>query len=467
VKECKGSERWVFVWIIIVTGLILFFNLWGRSLENHGYTRYAEVAREMVRSREWVVPHLNGEIFIDKPPLLFWLIALPSSLYGSVTPFLARLPSAFSALISIIILFLWGKRIYGTTQSGLVAGGILLSSYQFFFQARLAKTDMLLCLFILLSLYFFYMGCGENIRKRYLFYSLSFLSIGLGVLTKGPFGLFIPLLIILVYLIKERRWGLWISKEFILGYVILALTILPWIFLFIHRLGLEQSIALVKGTQILSRTAPIYFYFVKIWGEFAPWSVLLPLLFISLWRQRNGLWSREESFFLIWFLVLIILLTLFKYKASRYFLPALPPLALMIGGIWKRRFSSFLIPFLLFIILWHSIEFNWIREDMTFSPGMLMTSELRPIVNESSLTGYRLDESTVEEIDFYLDRVIPILKTAKDLSSQLREGEKSWILMPKETYEEVRSQRDLSMVFVHEFPYKDIKGRGRLVLVSN
>jgi hypothetical protein len=104
---------------------------------------------------------------------------------------------------------------------------------------------------------------------------------------------------------------------------------------------------------------------------------------------------------------------------------------------------------------------------MTFSPGMLMTSELKPIVNESSLTGYRLDESTIEEIDFYLDRVIPILKTAQDLSSQLRKEEKSWVLMPKEAYEGVRSQRDVPVVFVHEFPYKDIKGRGRLVLISN
>ncbi len=82
------------------------------------------------------------KIFIEKPPLLFWLIAIPSSIYGSVTPLLARWPSAFSAWMGVIILFLWGKRIYGTTQSGLIAGGVLLSSYQYFFQARLAKTDI-------------------------------------------------------------------------------------------------------------------------------------------------------------------------------------------------------------------------------------------------------------------------------------------------------------------------------------
>ena len=89
----KVKERWIIGSFVLISGLILFFNLWTRSLENHDYVRHAEVAREMIRSGEWVVPHLNGEVYIDKPPLVFWLIALPSSIYGGVTPFLARLPS--------------------------------------------------------------------------------------------------------------------------------------------------------------------------------------------------------------------------------------------------------------------------------------------------------------------------------------------------------------------------------------
>ena len=157
-----------------------------------------------------------------------------------MTPLIARLPSALSAWIGVIILFLWGKRVYGTTLSGLISGGVLLSSYQYFFQARMAKTDMLLCLFILLSLYFFYLGYRELERKRYFFHGLSFFFMGLGVLTKGPFGLFIPFPIISAFLIKERQWKILVSKEFILGYVILALTVLPWVLLFIQRVGLDR-----------------------------------------------------------------------------------------------------------------------------------------------------------------------------------------------------------------------------------
>ena len=460
-KEWKGIEGLTIGCFIIFSGLILFFNLWARSLENHGYLRYAEVAREMIRSGEWVVPHLNGEVFIDKPPLLFWLIAIPSSIYGSVTPLLAKWPSAFSAWMGVIILFLWGKRIYGTTQSGLIAGGVLLSSYQYFSQARLAKTDTLLCLFILLSLYFFTLGYGEVRRRRTLFYGLSFFSMGLGVLTKGPFGL-IPLFIVFVFLIKERRWRILIRREFILGYIILALTVLPWISLFISRVGLEQYIALMKGTQILTRKAPIYFYFVEIWGQFFPWSLLLPFLFFYLWRQRNRLWHFRESFFLIWFIVLLTLLTLFKYKASRYLLPALPPLALMIGGMWRKRVVYFLVSFLFVLSIWHVREYYWIKKDLSYSPGMVLVGELMPVIKESTLFGYQLDTSTIEEVNFYLDRVIPILKKMEDLPGPLRRGEERWVLMPKEVYEGDQVQGSLSVVFVQEFLYK----HGKLVSVS-
>jgi 4-amino-4-deoxy-L-arabinose transferase-like glycosyltransferase len=464
VKEWKQNDRLVLVCAILASGLILFFNLGTKSLENHGYTRYAEVAREMIRSGEWVVPHYNGEVYLDKPPLLFWLIAIPASLHGSVTPFIALLPSALAAWIGVIFVFFWARRVYGSDKAGLISAGILLSAHQYFFEARLAKTDILLCLFILLSLYFFHLGYRDPGRRRYLFVGLSFFSMGLGILTKGPFGFFIPILVIAVFLIKERRWKVWISKPFLLGYAILVPVVLPWVILFIERVGFHETIKLVRETQILSRYAPFYFYFIQIWGEFAPWSVLFPFLFFYLWKERNQLWHSEESLFLIWFIVLFILLTLFKYRAPRYLLPVLPPLAFMIGGRWKKKMTFFLIPFFLFIMIWHGIEYYWIGKDDAYSPGMVLVRELRPFLRESALSGYQLDVSTVEEINFYLDPVlpIPILEAAKNPGEQLKKNGKGLILMPKGVYEELRARGDHSLAFVQEFRYK----KGELVLIS-
>jgi 4-amino-4-deoxy-L-arabinose transferase-like glycosyltransferase len=464
VKEWRLEERWIMGFFIMGSGLILFLNLWGRSLENNGYIGYAEVAREMVRSGDWVVPHANGEVFIDKPPLLFWLIAIPSYLYGSVTPLIARLPSFFSAWIGVFILFLWGKRVFGKTWSGLMAGGILLSTYQYFFQARLAKTDILLCLFIILSLYFFYLGYEASEKRRYLFNGFAFFFMGLGVLTKGPLGLFPPLIILAVFLIKNREWKMLVSKEFILGYLILALTVLPWVLLFVHRIGLDQTITLVKENQILTRRAPIYFYFIRIWLQFFPWSLFLPFLALYLWRQGGKIWYSKESFFLVWFIVYFVILTLFKFRVSRYLLPALPPLALMMGGMERKKLVPFLIVFLLAISVWHGRECYWIKRDCSYSPGMVLVTELKPFLKESSLFAYGLEGSTVKEINFYLDPItpIPILRHPDELLKQWGESEKEIFLMPVEAFEKIQSRWSTPIIVCQEFRYK----KEKLVLVS-
>jgi hypothetical protein len=139
-------------------------------------------------------------------------------------------------------------------------------------------------------------------------------------------------------------------------------------------------------------------------------------------------------------MVLFVLLTLFTYRASRYLLPALPPLVLMIAGMWRKKFLSFLIPFLGAILIWHSVEFYGISKNLSHSPGMVLAGELRPFFKESTLIGYRVDRGTVEEINFYLDPVVPIplIKRSENLSDQLMKKERVLVLMPKEVYFGIR-----------------------------
>ena len=462
-EDGRQRELSLLFGFIFVSGLILFLNLWARSLENHGYLRYAEIAREMIRSGDWIVPHYNGEIFVDKPPLLFWLIALPSSIHGTVTPLLARLPSFFSAWIGTLVIFFWAKRVYGSNLSGLVAAGVLLSSYQFFFEARLARTDMLLCCLVLLALYCFYLGYGETGRRRYFLFGLSFLFMGLESLTKGPSVPLLPFLVIVVFLLKEKRVKMLIGKEFMLGYLIFMLAVLPWPLLFIDRVGLDKAVSLVKAATILTRKEPVYFYFLQIWVRFAPWSLLLPVMAVDLWRRRGKVLRGPDSFFLIWFVVFFVVLTLFNYRAARYLLPALPPLACMVGGMWKRKLSYFLVPLLLFVTVWHLIDVYWIRQNVSHSPGQLLAEELRPWVKGISLSSYQLDPGIAEGVNFYLDRVMPILKKPREISEYLRGGQGRLVLMSRGVYEKIAQQRIFAMVISKEFEYKEEK----LVLVSD
>ena len=118
---------------------------------------------------------------------------------------------------------------------------------------------------------------------------------------------------------------------------------------------------------------------------------------------------------------------------------------------------SFLTAFCFFILIWHAVEVYWLRGNLSHSPGMVLAGELKPLLDGSTLSGYGLDVSTVEEINFYLDRVIPISKKAEHLSG------KKFVLMPEEVYRGLRAGGNDSLLLIREFQYKE----GRLVLVSS
>jgi 4-amino-4-deoxy-L-arabinose transferase-like glycosyltransferase len=134
--------------LLVISFVTIFFQLGARILENQCYIRYAEVAREMIRLGDWIVPRLEGELFLNKPALIIWLIALPSAFVGKVTPLLAKLPSALSAVAIIGLAYFLGKRMFRNFRVGAIAGLILLSSKEIFWQARTARADMVVTLFL-------------------------------------------------------------------------------------------------------------------------------------------------------------------------------------------------------------------------------------------------------------------------------------------------------------------------------
>ncbi len=435
---------------------ILFFNLWGRSLENRDYLRYAEVAREMIRSGDWVVPRFNGEIFIHKPPLLFWLIALPSNLYGAVTPFIARLPSAFFAWIGAIVVYLWGRNLWGEDTFGFISSGVLISSYLYFWQGRIARTDMLFSVLILLSLYFFYLSDQKG--RSYFLSSLSFSFMGLAGLTKGPVGIFFPLLIIFLYLLKQRQLKSFVQKKFLLGYLIIAFISVAWVVPFLCEVGLDSALKIWKETRILSRHAPFYLYGLRIWVDFAPWSIFLPFLFYHFWKKEK---KPVEIFLILWFVGLFFLLTLFPTKAPKYLLPAFPALALLIGGFWqKRSLILFGVLFLGSILAWHGNEFRLIRQNEIRTYGLHLSNELNPYRNKDIL-GYRIDGDILGKLSFYGDKTIFGVNQAEDLKKKIK-GKGEVILVTTEMgFQDLINNR-VEVTLLKKIDYK----KGSLILTQ-
>ncbi|MCX8116828.1 MAG: glycosyltransferase family 39 protein [Desulfobacterota bacterium] len=407
----------------------LFFNLWGRSLENHDYLRYAEVAKEMIRSGDWVVPRLNGEIFLHKPPLLFWLIAIPSKLYGEVTPFLARLPSALFAWIGVLVVYFWGRTLWKGERYGLISAGVLLSSYLYFWQGRIARTDMVFSVLILLSLYFFYLAYpGRKIGLH----GLSFFFMGLAGLTKGPVGILFPLSLMILFLMTRRELRLLLRKEFLIGYLGVVFLFGLWLVPFLHHVGWDEALRVWRETKILTRKAPFYLYGYRVWLDFAPWSIFLPSLVLYYWKKER---NPDETFLILWFLGLFSLLTLFPVRAPKYLLPALPALALLMGGFWRTRAPILLgVISLAAIVTWHGYELKLIQGNEKRSRGMVIEKALRPYRKEN-LFAYQMDVDLLTKINFYGDPIVPQVKGIEGLIQATAGKKEAFVITPQKVAE--------------------------------
>ncbi len=147
-----NNTRLVATFIILFTGFLFLFNTENRDLWAPDEPRYAQVAKEMRDSSNFLVPHLNKEPYPDKPPFLFWLINVFSLPFGKVTPLSSRLPSAFAGIGCCLAIFYFGKNLYRNTRIALLAALILATSIKFLWMAHRVAFDV----FLLLRQYFLF-----------------------------------------------------------------------------------------------------------------------------------------------------------------------------------------------------------------------------------------------------------------------------------------------------------------------
>ena len=166
--DIKNTNYYIFIFLILsVAGFLLTHNLGTRVMASRAEARTAVTAREMIKSGDYVLPTLNGEPRLEKPPLYYYFVAGLGKLSGKITEFEARLPSAIAGLLTILILFLLSQKIteqlyyenkisihpvYLSSFSAI----ILLTSPLFFDNARRSEVDITLTFFITLAIYFTY-----------------------------------------------------------------------------------------------------------------------------------------------------------------------------------------------------------------------------------------------------------------------------------------------------------------------
>jgi 4-amino-4-deoxy-L-arabinose transferase-like glycosyltransferase len=306
---------------------------------------FAEATREMVVGGDFVTPHYNDQPRYDKPPLTYWLMAVPIKLLGP-TPAAARLLSATAAALLALLLAAAGQTLFGG-RAGLWAAAVMGVSLHGFALAHWAATDMLLTLLMTAGALALWLA-DETEHRRWL--PLAGAALALATLTKGPVAVVLPLGSWLVYLAWRRRLGtLWRRPTAWAALVYVAL-LAPWCLAIYRAHGPDffRVFLLYHNADRLMHTQSghgggFYYFLVVAAAGLTPWlgTVLAGLRDAGreAWRgpaesSREG---RAAVYCLIWFAAVLVLYTASKTKLANYIAPCYPAAALLAGAVLDRR----------------------------------------------------------------------------------------------------------------------------------
>ncbi len=341
------SSQWVQIIFLIGFCFVLYFlNLNQWELRKPDEIRYAQVAREMVEGGDWILMHLHGRPYMEKPPLFFWLIALSSYLWQGFTSFSARFPSAFFGTFTVLITFFIGKNLYDS-RTGFLSGLILATSFFFARFSTRANIDATLTFFITASLFCFLQwyrwdreGSDRQMDIRRLSIYGFYVGMGLATLTKGPVGLFLPLLASLFYLLIQKDWRGIKGMRILSGMILFLAIVLSWYIPAILKGGeayLNETLfhqTIDYYSKGWDHPKPIYFYLRNFPVDFLPWVLFFPGAMVYGYSKEACGKRKEFLFLLTWFIVIFLFFSFSKTKRDLYLLPLYPAASLMIGKFW-------------------------------------------------------------------------------------------------------------------------------------
>lgn len=344
-----------FLILLAFAAAIFLSDIWKYKEFVRAESYFAVGARLMVEQNEWLTPHAPDEFQLNKPPLTYWLIGICYKLLGASYG-AARLPSAFSALMTLIIVYTLGSRLDGK-RAGLVSAAVLATSYIFLSFARMAMSDMLMTFCVACSLACFIIALCEETRFSRRLAVIGYVPLALGILTKGPVAFALVSLPLAIELAITRRRSYWERLRLPIGLLLLILIAAPYFLLLYARSGTGPLLFFFVGENFQRFTGAIYqfgarpfwYEFAAFFGDFAPWSLLIPLAIWFDWRKQEhdekGL--RATRILYLWLGCTVLLFSLSSFKRDYYLLPAMPAAALIIGRMlsnadklrtWSRRF---------------------------------------------------------------------------------------------------------------------------------
>jgi 4-amino-4-deoxy-L-arabinose transferase-like glycosyltransferase len=326
--------------LTIIYVLLWFGTLNYRHLIPSDEGRYAEMAREMLVTGDWVTPRYNGYKYFEKPPLQVWATAATFQAFG-IGDWQARLWTALTGFLTILAIGFTGARIYNP-RAGWIAALVLASSPMWVISGHFNSLDMGLSAFLvaaLCSLLLAQTSHNKTSSRNWMWACWVFMA--LATLSKGLIGAAIPAMVFIAYSISAWDWKIWTRLRLFSGIVIYLLITAPWFvliaqrnpefleFFFIH----EHLQRFTQDTH--SRTGPIYYFVPLLIIGALPWVLQIPGSIAQAWQERRREFS-SGWLLVCWFAIIFTFFSVSHSKLPGYIIPIFPALALLTGSRLDR-----------------------------------------------------------------------------------------------------------------------------------
>ncbi|HPC04552.1 MAG TPA: glycosyltransferase family 39 protein [Syntrophales bacterium] len=338
--------------VLIVVPLILYGALLpSMPLLEPDEGRYSAIPQEMNRSGDYITPRLHGVVYLEKPPLSYWMTAIFFRLFGE-GELTSRLWTGLCAWGMILLTYAMGARFFNR-RAGLFAAAVLTTSVFHFLIGRINILDMPLAFFVTLAAWAGFRFVEEEGRRKFWVY-LLYLASALAFLTKGLIGVVFPFAILFFWMLAAGKWRFLPRLISPAGIAVFLLVALPWLVLVqwanpdFFRFFFIQEHFLRYTTTMHDRDAFFLYYLPVVLLGFIPW---LPFL----WRVfRESRFRGPEpanrwglSFLLAWLAFVFVFFSISSSKLIPYAAPLFPPLAVLIGvwfGTWAEGSASRNLP---------------------------------------------------------------------------------------------------------------------------
>jgi 4-amino-4-deoxy-L-arabinose transferase-like glycosyltransferase len=326
-------SRWI-AGALFLCALVWFVGLEYRGLFMPDEGRYADIARAMLDSGDWVTPRLNGIKYLEKPPLQYWATAGVFALLG-VDEWTARMWPALTGLLCIAFTAFAARRL-APGPSWLFAALAFAGSWGFFLGAQFLTLDMGLTFFLSVAMLAFVLSRHEtaSARAERNWMLLAWAALACGVLSKGLVSVVIPGLALAVYCAVERDLSLLRRLHWLPGLVLFAAIALPW-FLLVQEKNPEffRFFFIYEHFERYllpdhHRPGPWWYFVPVILVGLLPWTPAVPAAIARAWKApAEGF--KLDRFLVIWAAVVVVFFSASRSKLPGYILPAVPAILLL------------------------------------------------------------------------------------------------------------------------------------------